>query len=100
MGRQRAALALFTSDWIDPAEAVAHGLALEVCAPDALVPHTLAIARRIAAQSLPSVMATKRLLVDAEREGIARARRLENEAFADLLARPDARDGVLGQLER
>jgi hypothetical protein len=44
-------------------------------------------------------MATKRLLLDAEREGIARARRLENAAFAELLALPNARDGVLGQLD-
>ena len=44
-------------------------------------------------------MATKRLLLDAEREGIARARTLENQAFAELLALPNARDGVLGQLD-
>jgi hypothetical protein len=44
-------------------------------------------------------MATKRLLLDAEREGIARARALENQAFAELLALPDAKDGVLGQLD-
>ena len=44
-------------------------------------------------------MATKRLLLDAEREGIARARELENRAFAELLALPNARDGVLGQLD-
>ena len=99
MGRQQAALSLFTSDWITAEQAVATGLAVRQCAPDELVPETLALATRIASKSLPSLMATKRLLLDAEREGIARARELENHAFAELLALPDARDGVLGQLD-
>lgn len=99
MGRQQASLSLFTSDWISAEQAVATGLAVQQCPPDTLVAQTLELATRIAAKSLPSLMATKRLLLDAEREGIARARQLENEAFAELLRLPNARDGVLGQLE-
>jgi enoyl-CoA hydratase/carnithine racemase len=99
MGRQQASLSLFTSDWITAEQAVATGLAIRQCSPDELVPETLALATRIASKSLPSLMATKRLLLDAEREGIARARELENHAFAELLALPNARDGVLGQLD-
>ena len=53
------------------------------------MPETLALAARIASKPLPSLMATKRLLLDAEREGIARARELENRAFAELLALPE-----------
>ncbi len=98
MGRQQASLSLFTSDWISAEQAVATGLALRQCGAETLVAETLELAARIAAKSLPSLMATKRLLLDAEREGIARARRLENEAFAELSALPEARDGVLGQL--
>jgi enoyl-CoA hydratase/carnithine racemase len=99
MGRQHASLSLFTSDWITAEQAVATGLAIRQCSPDELVAETLELATRIASKSLPSLMSTKRLLLDAEREGIARARRLENEAFAELLALPNARDGVLGQLD-
>ena len=99
MGRQQASLSLFTSDWITAEQAVATGLAIRQCAPDELVPETLALAARIASKPLPSLMATKRLLLDAEREGIARARELENRAFAELLALPNAHDGVLGQLD-
>jgi enoyl-CoA hydratase/carnithine racemase len=98
MGRQQASLSLFTSDWISAEQAVATGLAIQQCSPDTLITQVLELATRIAAKSLPSLMATKRLLLDAEREGIARARTLENAAFADLLALPNARDGVLGQL--
>jgi enoyl-CoA hydratase/carnithine racemase len=99
MGRQRASAALFTSDWISAEDAVATGLAVQQCRPDALVDETMELATRIASKSLPSLMATKRLLLDAEREGIARARTLENQAFAELLALPNAKDGVLGQLD-
>ena len=99
MGRQQASLSLYTSDWISAEQAVATGLAVKQCSPESLVEETLELATRIAAKSLPSLMATKRLVLDAEREGIARARRLENAAFAELLALPNARDGVLGQLD-
>ena len=99
MGRQRASLSLFASDWVSAEDAVATGLAVQRCSPDALVDETMELAVRIASKSLPSLMATKRLLLDAEREGIARARTLENQAFAELLALPDAKDGVLGQLD-
>ena len=90
---------MFTSDWISAEDAVATGLAVQQCAPETLVDETMALATRIASKSLPSLMATKRLLLDAEREGIARARTFENAAFAELLALPNAKDGVLGQLE-
>ena len=99
MGRQQASLSLFTSDWISAEDAVATGLAVRLCPAETLVAETLELATRIAAKSLPSLMATKRLLLDAEREGIARARELENAAFAELLSLPNARDGVLGQLD-
>jgi enoyl-CoA hydratase/carnithine racemase len=100
MGRQPAAIAFFTSDWIEPQDAVDHGLALRVCAPERLVPETLATAAHIAEQPLPSLVATKRLLLDAEREGIARAIALENDAFAELLALPNATARVTAQLDK
>lgn len=99
MGRQRASVSLFTSDWISAEDAVATGLAVQQCRPESLVDDTMELATRIASKSLPSLMTTKRLLLDAEREGIARARTLENAAFAELLALPNAKDGVLGQLD-
>src|SRR5215207_3336811 len=99
MGRQRASVSLFTSEWISAEDAVATGLAVQQCLPESLVDDTMELATRIASKSLPSLMATKRLLLDAEREGVARARTLENQAFAELLALPNAKDGVLGQLD-
>lgn len=100
MGRQQAALALFTADWIQPEEAVARGLAVKVCPADRLVAEAVELAARIAEHPLPSLMATKRLVLDAEREGILRARELEGQEFAQLLRLPNARDRVVAQLDK
>jgi enoyl-CoA hydratase/carnithine racemase len=99
MGRQAAALALFTSRWITAAEAVECGLALRQVPADEVVAETVALAREIAALSLPSLLATKRLLLDAEAAGVARARRLEDAAFAELLRGQGVEQAVLGQLD-
>ena len=100
MGRQRAALALFTSDWIQPEEAVEHGLAVKVCPADRLIAEAVELASRIAEHSLPSLMATKRLMIEADDENIMRARELEGQAFAELLRLPNARDRVVAQLDK
>ncbi len=100
MGRQRAALAFFTSDWIQPEEAVEHGLAVKVCPADGLIAEAVELASRIAEHSLPSLMATKRLMIEADHENILRARELEGQAFAELLRLPNARDRVVAQLDK
>ncbi len=100
MGRQQAALALYTSRWISAADAVASGLALRAVPVDQVVAETEALAREIAALSLPSLLATKRLLLDAEAEGVRRARQLEDAAFADLLRGQGVEAQVLGQLDK
>ena len=100
MGRQRAALALFTSDWIQPEEAVEHGLAVQVCPADRLIAEAVELASRIAEHPLPSLMATKRLVIDADHDDILRARELEGRAFAVLMRLPNARDRVAAQLDK
>ena len=100
MGDQRAALALFTSRWISAAEAVEAGLALRVVPADDLLAETQALAAEIAAMSLPALMATKRLLIDARASAVARGRQLEDAAFADLLRGPGVEAAVLGQLDK
>ena len=90
MGRQQAALSLFTSDWILPEQAVAHGLAVTVCGADTLIADALELAAQIAEHPLPSLMATKRLMIVADDENIRQARELEGQAFAHLLRLPNA----------
>jgi enoyl-CoA hydratase/carnithine racemase len=85
MGWQRAAKVLFASAWVSAEELVSAGLALEVVPADEVVERTLALARTIAAMPLPSLLATKRLMLDAHAGAVARARQLEDDAFASLL---------------
>jgi enoyl-CoA hydratase/carnithine racemase len=99
MGRQRASALLLESAWISAAEAVDAGLALRACPAAEVLAQTVALATAIAGRPLASVMATKKLIVDAERAGIEQARRAEGAAFADLLARPRMDDAILGHLQ-
>jgi enoyl-CoA hydratase/carnithine racemase len=98
MGAQRAAYAFLTSEWISAQEAVESGLAFAAYDPDDLLPEAMRIAELISTKPLPSLIATKRLMREAEVDGVARARQLEGEAFAALLQAPAMRDRVLGQL--
>jgi enoyl-CoA hydratase/carnithine racemase len=100
MGAQAAALALFTSRWISAAAAVESGLALRAVPGDELVAQTQALAAEIAALALPALMATKRLLLAARADAVARARSLEDAAFAELLRGQGVEGAVLGQLDR
>ena len=100
MGRQHAASALFTSDWIEPDEAVEQGLAVKVCPHDRLLPEALGLAARMAEHPLPSLIATKRLILDADRDAIAHAMEMEGAAFAELLSLPNANERVAAQLDK
>lgn len=85
MGWQRAARVLLASEWLGAEQLVECGLALEVLPPDQLQDRTIAVARTIAAMPLASVMTTKRLMLDAHRDAITRARAGEDAAFGELL---------------
>lgn len=85
MGNQRAALALYTGDWITADEAVAAGLALRTVPAGTVLDETLAIAERIAAMPLASLVETKRLVVAGRIDAIRAARAREDAAFARLL---------------
>ena len=85
LGWQRAAHVLFSSTWVSAEQLVEWGLALEVVPAGEVVERTLALARDIAAHPLASLMATKRLMLDAQLPGVERARRQEDAAFAELL---------------
>ncbi len=56
MGNQRAALALYTGEWLSAEEAVECGLALRVVEPDALLAEVMAIAQRIARMPVSSLV--------------------------------------------
>jgi len=85
MGWQRAAELLFTEPWVDAPRAVELGLALR-CLPEAeLLPHALDVAGRIATFALPSLIATKTLMIAARIDAVRAARAREELEFATLV---------------
>jgi enoyl-CoA hydratase/carnithine racemase len=94
MGWQRAAHALLTGDWVSARELVETGLAIAACDPTSVVAETCALAERIAAASLPSLMATKRLMLAGRGDGVAAARVREDAAYAELLGQAANADAL------
>lgn len=77
VGPQRAAELLFTSRWIDAAEAVRYGLALSTCAREQLDAEVGAMADRIAQHPAAAVASSKRLLRADRMQMVSAASRRE-----------------------
>ena len=100
MGNQRAALKLYTGDWITAAEAVEFGLALRVVEPDALMPETMDLARRIAKMPVASLSATKRAVVEGRIDAVRAARAREDRAFTGMIGQPANMEAITAFLEK
>lgn len=100
MGWQRAARLLFTSEWLDAAGAVEHGIALQVVPSEELLETALTLAASIAAMPLGSLMATKRLLLEAQLPSVQHARQMEDAGFAELLGSMANAEAMQRFLER
>jgi enoyl-CoA hydratase/carnithine racemase len=100
MGGQRAALALYTGEWIDADAAVECGLALRAVAPEALLDETLEIANRIARQPVTSLVETKRLVIASRIDAIRAARAREDAAFAHMVGGPANMEALTAFLEK
>ena len=87
LGWQRAADLLFTSRWVQGEEAARIGLAMECVPFDELMPRTMELAQRIAANQPAAVRTAKRLMLAARTEMSRAARSREDEAFKPLFAR-------------
>lgn len=88
VGRQNAAWALLSAEWISAEEAQAMGLVLRVCEPDDLLPVARQHAEVLAARPISSLIAVKRTMTEPHREAIRAARDRENAAFAELMGGP------------
>jgi enoyl-CoA hydratase/carnithine racemase len=89
MGRQNAAHALFTGDWLSASEAAASGLVRTVVPDDALAAEALALCTRIAAMPVASLVATKQMLLANRLEAARLARAREERVFLQLQSGPD-----------
>jgi enoyl-CoA hydratase/carnithine racemase len=100
MGNQRAALKLYTGDWITADEAVECGLALRAVEPDALMSETMELARRIAKMPVASLSATKRVVVEGRIDAVRAARAREDLAFTAMIGKPANMEAITAFLEK
>ena len=100
MGGQRAALALYTGEWLTADDAVECGLALRAVEPDALLPDTMEIAGRIARMPVTSLVETKRLVLAGRIDAVRAARAREDAAFAHMVGGPANLEALTAFLEK
>lgn len=89
IGWQEAAHLLFTEPWVDAAEAVRLGLAWKAVPDEELLEVTLELARRIGANPVPSLVATKSLMLAARGDAVRIAREREEAEFERLVGSPE-----------
>ena len=88
VGRQNAAWALLSSEWITAREAHEMGLVWRLCTPMELQQVAGEHAARLARLPISSLRAVKRTMTEPLARQIADARERENRAFADLMGGP------------
>jgi enoyl-CoA hydratase/carnithine racemase len=88
VGRQDAAWALLSAEWISAEEAKEMGLVWRLCEPEDLLPEARRHADMLAARPISSLVAVKRTMTEPHREAIRAARERENAAFAELMGGP------------
>lgn len=88
MGRQNATWALLSSEWLSADQCQQMGLVFAVTDPDDLMATTLDHARVLASKPISSLVASKRVIVEAWQADIAAARNRENDAFKVLMGAP------------
>jgi enoyl-CoA hydratase/carnithine racemase len=84
MGWQRAARYLLTGDWLSADDAVAAGIASELCPEEDVLERAVAAATRIASAPGGAARMIKALMRDGQRDAIAAARQREDAAYARL----------------
>jgi enoyl-CoA hydratase/carnithine racemase len=100
LGRQNAAWALLSSEWLSADDCHDLGLVFHVCEPDELLETTMAHARLLAAKPISSLRATKRLMNAHHQDAIAAAREGENAAFQVLMQGPANQEALAAFAEK
>ena len=88
VGRQDAAWALLSAEWITAQDAHAMGLVWRLCQPEDLMTQARRHAEVLARRPISSLVAVKQTMVEPHRQAIREARERENAAFAELMGGP------------
>ena len=101
MGWQNAAYVLMSGRWFSAEECLEMGLVWKVCEPESLMSDAIAVAGELAANPIPSLVATKELLMGAGRPDEAwAAHKRENGAYAPLMGAPANTEAVAAFVEK
>jgi enoyl-CoA hydratase/carnithine racemase len=100
IGTQRAAELFYTAEWIDAKRAVQVGIAARAYPDEALLDAALARARDIARHPVAALQATKRTLLAAHAEGVARALREEDAGMRERAGSPENVEAIRAFLEK
>lgn len=101
MGWQNAAHTLLSGKWMSAQEAYEAGYVWKVCEPNELLDQTMAVATDIAANPIPSLIATKDLMLSSGRLALAKeSHAREIEAYKGLVGAPANREAIAAFFER
>jgi len=101
MGWQNAAYTLMSGRWFSAQECLEMGLVWRVCEPDQLMTETYDVAAELAANPIPSLIATKELMLASGRaEQVIAAHERENAAYAGLMGAPANAEALLAFVEK
>ena len=101
MGWQNAAYTLMSGRWFTAQECLDMGLVWRVCEPDLLMDETYEVAQELAANPIPSLVATKELMLAAGRASqTIDAHERENTAYASLLGAPANEEALKAFMEK
>ncbi len=100
MGNQRAALKLYTGEWISAQEAVDCNLALRTVPPQELMPAAMETAHRIAKMPVAALRASKQLVVESRIDAVRAARAREDEQFRNMIGKPANMEAIAAFLDK
>ncbi|MDA3038342.1 MAG: enoyl-CoA hydratase-related protein [Actinomycetota bacterium] len=101
MGWQNAAHVLLTGRWFSAEECHEMGLVWKVCTADSLMDETMQVAQEIAANPIPSLIATKKLMLAAGKtEAVLAAHNRELVAYQPLMGGAANREAVAAFTEK
>lgn len=93
-GRQNAAWALMSSEWIDAEQARDMGLVWRVCTPDELMDTAREHAEILASKPISSLVAVKQAMTEPLRAAVEDARERENAYFREMLGAPANKEAL------
>ncbi len=99
-GPMRAKELLMTGRMITAQEAVEYGVALEACAPDALMPRAVEFAQQLAGMAPVALLEAKRVVDDGLDAALSAGLTLEQRTLGALFATHDGKEGIAAFMEK